>query len=280
MTKVVSSPTSTSNEIFGHGLRVSTETTLRPGIILSPSVPDIALDDLAKGCEDFADYSTCVLMKEIITFTLRVEEAEPGKALTVKTWNSLWVFSLLSLACSTPCMSLFTKNDAKFAVSNRNRFIRPLADIADATQAQLDWAITYFDHFDSLVADESFSRAVRYLTNSHYLFDIDARIMLLWAGIECLLGVESELRNRIALHAAIMLDAEPAEKHAYLKTVRSAYDVRSKVVHGRAKSAADLQAGYEQAASVLTRLLRKCVELGRVPSAGELDAAASKAALI
>lgn len=279
MAKIVSSSTATSNQIFGHGLRILTETILRPGVIISSRCPDVTLEELAAGCESFADYSTCALMKELITFTLRIEAPEPGKALTVKTWNSLWVFSLLALACSTPCMSLFTKSDNAFAVSNRNRFILPLPEIVEPTSEQLDWAATNFDHFDSLISNESFGRAVRYLTNAHYLFDIDARIMLLWAGIECLLGVASELRNRIALHAAILFDGEHEEKHAYLKTVRSAYDVRSKVVHGRAKSAADLQAGYELATQVLTRLLRKCVELGRVPSTAELDAAASKGVL-
>jgi hypothetical protein len=112
---------------------------------------------------------------------------------------------------------------------------------------------------------------MRYFGNAHYLFDLDSRIMLLWAGIEGLLDVGSELRNRIALHATIMFDGDAAEKAAYFKKLRDAYDTRSKVVHGRVKHQKELEASYHFATLVLSRLLSKCVELGRIPTASELD---------
>ncbi len=36
---------------------------------------------------------------------------------------------------------------------------------------------------------------MRCYSNVHYLFDNDARIMLLWAGVEGLLDIDSELRR-------------------------------------------------------------------------------------
>jgi hypothetical protein len=86
-----------------------------------------------------------------------------------------------------------------------------------------------------------------------------------------LLDVDSELRRRIALHAAILLDGNPAEKALYFQRVKKGYDVRSRVVHGSGAKPDMLKQGYSLAGEVLLTLLRKCVELGRVPSASELD---------
>lgn len=279
MTASVSSKSATANHILGYGISLAEEFGIAPGLTLSPALPAFSLDDLAEGTDRFADYASCVLMKDLASFTLRVEGAKPGKAMAVKTWNALWTFSLLTLACSTHCMPLFTKSDELFSVSNRYRFLTPRFDVVKPSVADLQWAADNFDAFDALIEDESFGAAIRYLTNSHYLDDVDARIMLLWAGIECLLGVESELRNRIGLYAAILHTGTSEEKHNYQRLVREAYGLRSKVVHGRAKSRSDLMSGYKLATSILSQLLRTCVELGRVPSTAELDAAAAGGSL-
>ena len=279
MTRIVSSKSATRTFVVGYGIRLSEDFRLAPGLTLLSDLPEFSLDDLAKGTEHFADYASCVLMKEIGSFTLRVEGSEPGEPMAVKTWNSLWSFSLLTIACSTHCIPLFTKSAGLFSVSNRNRFISPRFDVVEPSVEDLEWASANFDRFGALIDDQNFSRAIRYLTNSHYLDDVDARIMLLWAGIECLLGVESELRNRIGLYAAILHDGTAQEKLAHQKAVRDAYTLRSKVVHGRGKSDTALITGYSLATSILSRLLRKCVELGRVPSTAELDAAAAGGSL-
>jgi hypothetical protein len=112
---------------------------------------------------------------------------------------------------------------------------------------------------------------MRCFGNAHYLPDIDVRIMLLWAGIEGLLSVDAELSRRLAMYAALMIDATPDEKAEFFEEVKRAYSVRSQVVHGSKLKTDKLLRGYKSAARILIELLARCAELGRVPTPTELD---------
>ncbi len=98
--------------------------------------------------------------------------------------------------------------------------------------------------------------------------------MLLWSGIEGLLGVDGELRRRIALHAAILFNGSLEEKTNHFHQIKKAYDFRSKVVHGGKIDTEKLSAEYRFASNLLRGLLSTCVILKRVPTARELDEAA------
>lgn len=220
-------------------------------------------------------------MEPLANFSLHITEDESGHALAAKTWNALWIFHLLALACRRPVIPLYcaANHGTRFTLANRNLVIHRLPSLAPASDADLDWATAHFDTFHALLGENRSQNAVRCYGNAHYLFDDDAKIMLLWAGIEGLLDVDSELRRRIALHAAILLDGTPAEKALYFERVKKGYDVRSRVVHGSSAKPEMLQQGSALAGEVLLTLLRKCVELGRVPSGAELDERAAGVSL-
>ena len=95
--------------------------------------------------------------------------------------------------------------------------------------------------------------------------------MLLWAGIEELLNVEGELHRRIALHAAILHGGDRDQKIALFRDSKRAYDVRSKVDHGAHADSEKLHSAVGFAGDLLVGLLRKMVEIRRVPSTSELD---------
>lgn len=216
-------------------------------------------------------------MERIATFSVRVEYAAGGKALAAKGWNALWIFSLLSLTCRSPVVSLYSvaKGLREPNLANRNLVIRPAETIVWVSGEQLRWATAHHQRFDKLIADRQFSAALRYYNNAHYLPDLDARLMLLWAGIEGLLNVEGELRRRIALHAAILHDGDREQKLTLFRDIKRAYDIRSKVVHGAQAGDEKLASAAGFAGDLLVGLLRKMVELGRVPSTSELDDAAA-----
>lgn len=95
--------------------------------------------------------------------------------------------------------------------------------------------------------------------------------MLLWAGIEGLVGVDAEITRRLALNAALLLEGDAEDKAKLFAAVKTAYKLRSKVVHGGGGDAEALHRGYEFASDLLARLLRRVVELGRVPDVAEYD---------
>jgi hypothetical protein len=260
--------------ILGHGLMIPERFELEAGIHVEPTCPQPNLEDAAQSCENFSDYAAVVTGAGIATFSLEVFDAVDVASLLTKAWNSLWTFHLLSLACEAPCFPLYTisvGDKVVYSAANRNLVARPLPKQAIVTVDQLKWAKSHTAVFSELVACPEFNAAMRCYGNSHYLFDLDVRIMLIWAGIEGLLSVDSELSRRLALYAAIMLEGTSEEKAAYLKEVKDAYGIRSRAVHGGKIGSGKLQQGYVAASRILARLLARCVEIGRVPTPAELD---------
>ena len=221
--------------IVGHGLAIPERFQLGLGLFVEPTVPALNIEEAAKGSREFGDYAAVISGNHLGTFCIEVQDGAGGKALATKAWNALWLFHLLSLACTTPCFSLYSVSIGKesvYASANRNLIIRPLPKLATATLEQLSWAKRHTQSFDNVISDPEFSSAMRCYGNSHYLFDLDTRIMLLWAGIEGLLSVDGELNRRIALYAALMLEGTAEEKIAYFNEVKRAYGIRSRAVHG------------------------------------------------
>jgi len=264
--------------IAGHGLLFEKRTKIAEGIWVSPDVPKLSEADLTNGCVSDHDRFAITSMREFATFSVEVFHPSGGKPLANKAWNTLWLFHLLSLSCGSPAFSLFSTShgdNPALAVANRNIILNPLDQLKPVSPQQVAWAAANYEKFSALVPDPQFSSSMRYFGNAHYLFDLDARIMLLWAGIEGILNVDAEHGRRIGLYSALMLERTAEEKVEYARRVTKAYGLRSRVVHGSKPKPQELQAGYQDATEFLARLLSKCVALGRVPTRQEYDALAA-----
>ncbi|MBZ9942649.1 hypothetical protein LB533_16275 [Mesorhizobium sp. BR1-1-13] len=274
MVGIVAGADSTTITIFGHGITVPERFELSAGIWLGPSLTRLDVSAAASGSGRFSDYAAALQGDEIATFEMVVEEAAGGEELVVKGWNALWLFHLLSVACGSPCLSLYSVcdgNEPKYSAASRTPFVRPVPEIHPATSRQLNWAKEHLESFESLAKIPEFESAMKCFGNAHYLPDHDIRIMLLWAGIEGLLSVDAELSRRLALYAAILMDGTPDQKAAYFDEVKKAYAIRSQAVHGAKAKPDKLVVGYSLASRILAGLLKRCVEVGRVPSPAELD---------
>lgn len=263
-----------SVRITGHGFKVEDPFQLAEGVVLAPDVHPLnaaGLDD----CETIKERASIETMHDIATFTIEVHDARGGTELANAGWASLWDFHLLSLASKAPCFILYSASAGKagvtYSVANRNLILSPLAGVHELTMPQLEWARTNRPSFRELISDQQFSSAMRYFGNAHYLFDLEHRIMLLWAGIEGLLQVEAEHNRRIALYSAILMKGDEQAKSHRFDLVKKSYSLRSRVVHGAKPTKEKLEAGYAEATDLLADLLSRCVELGRVPSRDELD---------
>lgn len=265
-----------SVRITGHGFTLVEPFQLDDGIVLVPDVHALNSAGL-KDCNSIKERASIETMHDIATFTIEVHDERGGADLANAGWASLWDFHLLSLATKAPCFILYSASAGKwgvtYSVANRNLILSPLAGVHELTEPQLLWAKENRASFRKLISDQQFSSAMRYFGNAHYLFDLEHRIMLLWAGIEGLLQVEAEHNRRIALYAAILMKGDEQAKSARFELVKKSYSLRSRVVHGAKPTKAKLEAGYTEATDLLSDLLGRCVELGRVPSRDELDRA-------
>lgn len=265
-----------SVRLAGHGFRIEDPFKLAEGIVLAPDVYSLSAADLDR-CDTIKERASIETMHDIATFTIEVHDKRGGMQLANAGWNSLWDFHLLSLAGKSPCFILYSASAGKagftYSVANRNLILSPLAEVHELTIPQLEWARTNRPSFRTLIGDQQFSSAMKYFGNAHYLFDLEHRVMLLWAGIEGLLRVDAEHSRRIALYSAILMNGDEQAKSDRFDLVKKSYSLRSRVVHGSKPTKDKLEAGYLEATNLLADLLSRCVELGRVPTRDELDRA-------
>lgn len=275
-------PTATKVALVGHGISVHTRIEIAPHVFLCQPAWSVRAEELRNRTSSHLEYAAILSMAEQADFALEVGGNRRGNALGAAAWNALWFFGLISLATRSICCPLFAFSDepeARYTLTNRNLVIWPRGPIRPITSEEIAWTRDHVISYHDLILEERFSAAIRSLNNSRYLFDFDQRIMLIWAGIEGLLGVDGELRRRIALHAVILMGGELDQKFERFERIKKAYDFRSKVVHGSKRDDTRLSAEHDFAAGLLSDLLAKCVELGRVPSAKELDEAALVASI-
>ena len=93
---------------------------------------------------------------------------------------------------------------------------------------------------------------------------------MLWAGIEALFAIDRELSFRLSLLSAKFL--EPNDKTAakgVYKQVKNLYKARSRAVHG-GEMKGDSKTLIHDSATLLHRLIRRCVESEALPNSEEL----------
>jgi hypothetical protein len=280
MTRVVAAPNADTVCICGTGLRVSEDFPITPEITIRPTPPRHELQTVANGCDEFSDYAAIISMMPYGSFYIEVRHEGDGRQLAAKAWNSLWLFHLLGLACKAPCDSLYAWSGievTRFSVARPYSHFQYEEDRGEieATHQQLAWTRRHLDSFEILQKNPAFVSSLRSYSNAHHLFGLESRIMLLWAGIECLFKVSNEISRTLALYSALLLNANDSDsRYALYKKIKKEYDHRSKVVHGTIDKNLQLREAYESANEILVSLLARCVEISRVPTSEEFDRAA------
>ncbi|MFY1637245.1 hypothetical protein ACN27F_28915 [Solwaraspora sp. WMMB335] len=92
-----------------------------------------------------------------------------------------------------------------------------------------------------------------------------------WAGIESIFGIQSELRFRLALYAASVLEPSGEARVSLYRRLLKLYDQRSKVVHGGAIEADVLTRHVVASQDVLRRLLRDALEVKHIRTPREIE---------
>jgi hypothetical protein len=78
-----------------------------------------------------------------------------------------------------------------------------------------------------------------------------------------------ERRSSVSLYIANFLGENEAQAQQIFKQVRKIYSSRSSAVHGN-KTKDNLESAVEESANLLTRILRRCAELNKLPDVDNL----------
>lgn len=126
--------------------------------------------------------------------------------------------------------------------------------------AEAVWFSSNFEQFNQLAAkDERFRFALEAAVDWRFAKDPRAALARVWAGVESLLGINSELVYRVALSAATVVAPAGQDRVTAFKKIKALYGVRSKAVHGEPITEDKLFNALHDSFEVLRNLLLDAV---------------------
>lgn len=138
-------------------------------------------------------------------------------------------------------------------------------------QIDLDWAFSKVTTFAKMLEEPRFRLAVEALTTHPHLLNRRMMAAALWSGIESLIGVNTELRYRISLCVASLLENRGPQRFERYTFIKKLYDFRSKAVHGSIISDSELRQHIIETRKLLSDLIVHMVERGAVLSEAEIE---------
>lgn len=262
--------TGTETYLYINGLIINEEIQLNDNKFLMPIQSKVPLQKLSNKVKKDIDFSIVVLCSRTLNSQMKIINENPKK-LTISAWNSQWDLILLSaiykcevicnLQCTHPIEAI--NDDAILEVTNyyMHGFFKESYTI---TKDDAKWLNKYFNNAQSLLANDSFCTAVHSLASYQWHSMPRVQMAILWAGIESLFQINSELNFRISLYISNFLAGNDKEKARQLfKEIKELYNKRSSAVHGDTIKG-DLISHVEKSATLLNELITYVIGLGKV----------------
>jgi hypothetical protein len=201
-------------------------------------------------------------------------DAPTTEALVARAWNSHWDVLLINAAFDRDAQINLTSEASagelgdssvihveNFALRGFARESRPMV----MTEEECAWIETYVEQARALLEVDAFSNSLHCLATYRWHSLPRAQLALLWAGIEGLFHIDSEIRFRLSACVARFLGDENGQVRRMLyEKVKRLYNGRSAAVHGsRLKGNPTLL--VRESAALLRQLIRHCVERGALP---------------
>lgn len=135
----------------------------------------------------------------------------------------------------------------------------------------LNWVSANVTSFAKLAEMPAVRLAVEAATTHQHHANLRMATASLWAGIEALFQVTQELRFRIAALVASILEPPGEARFNLYREMKQLYDFRSRAVHGIAVNEEELHLHIQTTRNILSRVLCKVVEHGKVFSNEEIE---------
>lgn len=95
------------------------------------------------------------------------------------------------------------------------------------------WIKKYYEIANSLAAENNnFRFALETISSWRYSKDIKSAVAIIWAAIESVIGVSSEIVFRLSLNISSLLEERGEARIRKFNEIKKLYGLRSKVVHG------------------------------------------------
>ncbi len=262
--------------LYINGLGVNKQVSLGKSIELLPVTCTINPNVIMDLSKNQGEYGVALIFLWLVKSQLHIV-SENSKSLAKDAWNSLWDIVLLSAVfnCDAVCNFQCDKsaeditNDCDFRVTNYH--LRGLSQsIHYLNDEDIAWINNNFSNARNLLDQSSFLNAVHCLATYHWHTLPNARLALLWSGIEGLFDINSELMFRLSLYISRFLEMENLEnRKTIFNNVKKLYNERSAAVHGSGKIV-DPYKSVDDSAHLLKRLILKCINDNKLPNIEDL----------
>lgn len=257
--------------IYINGIRVRRNLDLGNGIALLPAHCQPNRESIFSVFESEVEVGAAALFLRSISSQLQITESVPI-AMAARAWNAAWDVLLLGALCDCEVAWNFQSDrpaeefGPKSRVQITNFHLRGMvSEPFEISEDQCVWIENHIGDARTLMDNPAFRNAVHCMATYRWHSMPRARIALIWAGIEGLFGIESELRFRLSQFAARFL--EPGDANAAKKLfvkIQKIYSSRSKAVHG-SKMKEDTAEVARESAELLLALVRRCIEINGLP---------------
>lgn len=263
--------------LFLHGLTVPRSVKLNDAMVLQPASGVLSPEEAIRIANSYEEAAVYLLLLPRVSCELKVV-AEDGLTLAGAVWNAGW-YSLLLGAVFACRVSHCVESKSAAADVTLDSALRVTHyhlhgwrhAPKEISEDECDWLERKFPTAERLLSQSgAFTNAVHCLSSYWWHPHPRPQLALLWAGIESLFELDSELSFRLSLFAAKFL--EPIDRpsaRVVFNQVKQLYKARSKAVHG-AEIKGDSENLIADSASLLHRLIRQCIDLDTLPKGDEL----------
>jgi hypothetical protein len=141
----------------------------------------------------------------------------------------------------------------------------------------IEWIRNYFEIANSLAFKyEKFRYALEVINSWRYCIDIKSAIAIIWAAIESIVNVSSEITYRLSLSISSILYERGDVRIKKFKEVKTLYGLRSKVVHGSNLKEAEIEKTLTGSFNVLSELIIYMIENNRMLDEADFQSAIFK----
>lgn len=258
------------------GITVPRVVQLAPGVDLLPWGKNVGSRPLLTGL-DLLDRHFAMLQLPWIECQIRIA-GKGGADVATRAWNALWDVLLLSAIFAVPvnCGLQSTAELAHFNEKSRlsvidyRTFAIPQRSSKTLTELDCLWLESNFRKAQLLLTQHGMQNAVHCLATYHWHSLPRAQLALLWAGIEGIFGVDSEIAFRVSLYTAKFLAPDDRlMQQKIFSEVKQLYSVRSKAVHG-GRFKGDPSDSVAKSVELLRKIIVACVEGDQLPSVDQL----------
>lgn len=266
----------TETYLYLNGLKISRPIPLDKQVELLPASCDPTPSDIIAISKTEVDLGINTIFLRRIGSQLKITADNP-KELAIKSWNSLWILSLLSavfdneIECNIQSDKSAEEFSSKSKIEITNYGMRGLGEEYVTTESDYEWIQKYFSSgYELLTNNTVFMDTVSAMSQYRWHPHPRIKLAVLWSGIEGLFNIHSEISFRLSLYIANYIYPDDKQQRLRLfNHVKTLYGHRSVAVHGSTMTEKSRQS-VQDSAALLNHLIRICVERNELPNTSEL----------